>query len=463
MKLKNSLLSKYLLIIFLAIVIMPLSSIIISIVFYSPLAGIEDDRPEIYRDTAEIEKNWHEEAKKLDNASYEEINKRLSKLKERYSEASMFWVDEAGRTQKKLPDTIAIPRNWTPSYSIDFLKKNRGYDADPFTVVALIGEQKNKGFMVIQVPRSMLISPIEKVRDRYDFLMMTGVLVILVLFVFISWVFFYKIRKRLLCLQTAMSKPAANGIPAPLDVKKQDEIGQLEESFNAMIHQLEESRKREKEEEDLRRHLIANLSHDLRTPLTTIRGHAYRLNKEPLSEKGRQSLGIVDQKIDYLGQLIENLLSYTLLSARKYSFHPKTTNIVPLMKKSFAAWYPTFENEGFEIVLEISDQTIYWDVDFQWFQRILDNFFQNILRHAKSGKYVAVRIEQSDGRSVIAIEDKGPGMGGKSNARGAGIGLSIVSLMLKEMNIKWEINSTDLGTQICLFFPGDLGAANTFS
>lgn len=219
MKLKNSLLSKYLLIIFLAIVIMPISSILISIIFYSPLVGIEDDRPEVYRDRTEIEKNWHEEAKKLGNASNEEINDRLSKLKERYSEASLFWVDETGQTQKKLPDTIEIPQSWTSSYSIDFLKKNRGYDADPFTVVALIGEQTNKGFMVIQVPRSLVISPIEKIRDLYDFLMMAGVLIILVLFVFISWVFFYKIRKRLLCLQTAMSKPAANGIPVPLDVK----------------------------------------------------------------------------------------------------------------------------------------------------------------------------------------------------------------------------------------------------
>ena len=257
-----------------------------------------------------------------------------------------------------------------------------------------------------------------------------------------------------------MSKPAANGIPVPLDVKKQDEIGQLEESFNRMVHQLEESRKREKEEEELRRQLIANLSHDLRTPLTTIRGHAYRLNKEPLSEKGRQSLEIVDQKVEYLGQLTENLLSYTLLSAGKYPFHPKKSNVIQLMKKSCAAWYPVFENEGFEIELEIPDNAIYWDVDVQWFERILDNLFQNILRHANMGKWISVRVEISHGQSVMIIEDKGLGMGRESTEKGAGIGLSIVSLMLKEMKIKWEIDSTEQGTQIRLFFPGDSGAVN---
>ncbi|MFC3885187.1 histidine kinase dimerization/phospho-acceptor domain-containing protein [Bacillus songklensis] len=452
MKLKNSLLSKYLLIILIATMIMPMSFPIISILFYMPLGGLDNDTPDIYQNGTHLEKRWHEEAAKLGKASDEEINQKLNELKKEYSKASMFWVDETGKTQKKLPEDLTIPQNWTVSYSIDFIKKNRGYDADPFTVVAFIGEQKNEGFMVIQVPRSLMASKTEMIREQYDYVMALAVLFILVLFVFVSWVFFYKVRKRLLRLQEAMSKPGANGIPIPLEVEKEDEIGQLVKSFNQMVHQLEMSRKREKEEEDLRRHLIANLSHDLRTPLTTIRGHAYLLNKEPLSEKGKQSLELIDQKINYLGQLIENLLSYTLLSAGKYPFHPKKADIVQLVKKSFAAWYPVFENEGFDIVLGIPDKGMYWQVDTEWFDRILDNFFQNILRHAKSGKYVSIRMEQSDGQSTIVIEDRGPGMGGKSNEKGAGIGLSIVSLMLKEMKIKWEINSMNDGTRISLFF-----------
>ena len=54
-----------------------------------------------------------------------------------------------------------------------------------------------------------------------------------------------------------------------------------------MIQELETSRKREIEEEELRKELIANLSHDLRTPLTTIRAHAYRLKKNHLAQKAR--------------------------------------------------------------------------------------------------------------------------------------------------------------------------------
>ena len=68
-----------------------------------------------------------------------------------------------------------------------------------------------------------------------------------------------------------------------------------------MVQELETSRKREMEEEELRKELIANLSHDLRTPLTTIRAHAYRLKKEPLSTKGQESLDFIDEKDELYG------------------------------------------------------------------------------------------------------------------------------------------------------------------
>lgn len=68
-------------------------------------------------------------------------------------------------------------------------------------------------------------------------------------------------------MQEVMATPEANGIPTTIEVSKQDEIGRLEHSFNRMVQELEMSRIREMEEEELRKELIANLSHDLRTPL----------------------------------------------------------------------------------------------------------------------------------------------------------------------------------------------------
>lgn len=444
MKLKNSLLTQYLLIILLAIMILPISFFFSTVSFFSYFS--EDKNMNKYQNGTDLEKMWLDEARSLAGASEEQINEKLIFLQSQYTEASMYWVDENGQTKFKLPENLVVPSSWSPSHTIDFMKKSRGLYVDPFTVVALIGEQKNEGFMVLHVPRSAMAPTGERLQEKYGYLIFVAVLAVLALFIFISWIFFYKIRKRLLRLQKAMYKPEGNGIPDPITVDKKDEIGQLELSFNDMIAQLESSRQREKEEETLRRELIANLSHDLRTPLTTIRGHAYSLNKEPLSERGKESLILIDTKVNYLSQLIENLLSYTLLTSGKYPYNPQKTDIVRLVKTSFAAWYPVFENLGFQMDIDFPDKTFYWEIDSQWMERVLDNFYQNINRHAKDGKYISVKVDVE--RQQIIIEDHGPGMSGASTGKGAGIGLSIVSLMLKDMKLEWKIATSTDGTII---------------
>ncbi len=444
MKLKNSLLNQYLLIILFAIMILPSSFFIITIVFYSSLPM--DEKPNKYQNGTDLEAMWHKEAQSLAGATDVQINEKLQEIRKEYDKASLFWVDELGKTRLKLPEDLSVLDSWWPTETIDFMKKNRGEKVDPFTVVALIGEDKNEGFMVMQVPRSAMMPTGRLLQDRYSYLIILAVVAILAIFIFISWIFFYKIRKRLLRLRQAMSSPAENGIPDPISVEKKDEIGQLEGSFNEMIHQLESSRQRELEEETLRRQLIANLSHDLRTPLTTIRGHAYSLKKEPLSDQGKESLDLIDNKIGYLSQLIENLLSYTLLTAGKYPYDPKRVDIVRLVKTSFAAWYPVFEHLQFEMSIDFPERTFYWEIDSQWLERVLDNFYQNVHRHAKEGKYIGVRADTE--LEQIMIEDRGSGMSGESAGKGAGIGLSIVSRMLKDMGLEWIAETGETGTII---------------
>ncbi|WP_276354756.1 HAMP domain-containing sensor histidine kinase [Cohnella caldifontis] len=269
-------------------------------------------------------------------------------------------------------------------------------------------------------------------------------------FIAVSWIFFYRLRKRLVRLQEAMAVSSeGSGLPKPVSVRtdRLDEIGRLEASFNRMIRQLEDSRRREQEEESLRRRLIANLSHDLRTPLTAIRGHAARLRKEPLSPEGRGSLEAMDLTITHAGDLIDDLLSYTLLTSGKYPYRPEPTDLVRLVRSAAAAWYPAFESAGFRIEAELPEESgLVWEVDPQWMRRVLDNLFQNIHRHARDGRYIGIAVNVE--REELAIEDNGPGLGGPSEDRGAGIGLSIALYMLKEMKLQALFESGENGTTV---------------
>jgi two-component system, OmpR family, sensor histidine kinase BaeS len=275
---------------------------------------------------------------------------------------------------------------------------------------------------------------------------------IMVAFVVMSWLFFLRLRKRLTRLQEVMSFSANhNSFLKPISVQmdRMDEIDQLGSSFNWMIQQLEDSRKREYEEELLRHRLIANLSHDLRTPLTILRGHITRLNKESMSLEGQNSLTEINHTITRVGDLMDDLLSYTLLTSGKHPFGPVSTDIVRLVRASVAAWYPVFEEKEIQLDVDLpAEETFYWEADPKWMTRVLDNLFQNILRHAAEGKYANIVVDVE--KEQIIVADRGPGMDNSSYESGAGIGLSTSNYMLKKMKLKADFTSNENGTRVAI-------------
>lgn len=275
---------------------------------------------------------------------------------------------------------------------------------------------------------------------------------IIVAFVTLSWMFFFRLRKRLTDLQEVMSFSANNNsFPKPISVQmdRMDEIDQLGSSYNWMIQQLEDSRKREHEEELLRHRLIANLSHDLRTPLTILRGHVTRLNKELVSPEGQNSLTEMNHTITRVGDLMDDLLSYTLLTSGKHPFEPASTDIGRLVRASVAAWYAVFEEQEFQLDVDLpAEETFYWEADPKWMTRVLDNLFQNILRHAAEGKYANIVVDVE--KELIIVADRGPGMDNSSYERGAEIGLSTSNYMLKKMKLKADFTSNENGTRVVI-------------
>ncbi|KYG37510.1 hypothetical protein AZF08_23730 [Bacillus gaemokensis] len=392
----------------------------------------------------EIEEEWRNRAKTLQEKNAEEIERNFQVIREKYPESSMFWVDSQGKTSFQIPEKQNIPERWSVSDAVTFMK--RSFEGDPFTVVSYIGTEKQGAFIVFQIPRKYLNAPIVQIRERYEIVFEFVIISCFVIFIVCSILFFLKIRKRLLKLQKAMELPQDQTLPSQIQISKQDEIGLLEESFNRMVGALKQSRKKEEEEEQFRRKLIADLSHDLRTPLTTMRAQIDSLKEEVISVKGQKTIVRMDGKINYLAELIENLLSYSLITAKKYPYHPEKTDMTRLTRKLVASWYDILDEQGFKVDIVIPEKPLFWTVDANWFQRIIDNVIQNVVRHASDGKFIGVYMNHEEG--TIAVVDHGSGFqNDHSSNKGAGIGLSIIAVMAKEMSIDWSIESDDTGAK----------------
>ncbi|HET7578993.1 MAG TPA: HAMP domain-containing sensor histidine kinase [Bacillales bacterium] len=451
----RSLLKKYFVLIIIGLILLPVSFIIVQL-FYYAAANQFAQEPAVHYKSQVLEKRWHRAAKKLKAGQPSAINKTLKQFRKKHPQSSVFWVDGTGKTRLELPYQKELPEKWGPFDSITFMKKSIG--GDPFTVVAFISGNKRSGFMVFEMPRKYLNSTLVQFTRQYGRPLFFGglslIIAIFLAFMFVSYLFFNRIRKRLIRLQGAMNLSEEKAVPKPVAISKKDEIGDLEQSFNEMVKAVNESRRKEQEEESLRRQLIANLSHDLRTPLTALRGQIYALKEAVPEEKMQNILESADGKIHFMDELMDNLLSYTLLSSHKYPYHPEKMELVRTLRHLLAHWYETLEAEDFEIDISLPEHAMYCNLDPNWFRRMLDNVIQNVVRHASSGRYIGVRLTSDSRYHKLIISDKGPGFEeADPHSKGTGIGLSILSMMARNMNIHWDIESSGNGSRLIFWIP----------
>ena len=108
----------------------------------------------------------------------------------------MFWVNGDGRLVTQLDVKEKLPSEWTPAYTAKFLKDR--YGGDPYTVVAFIGENEQNGFIVFEIPRSVVNTPSGKVYEQYGAILFFGTIFVILLFITVSFLFFRGISKRLL-------------------------------------------------------------------------------------------------------------------------------------------------------------------------------------------------------------------------------------------------------------------------
>lgn len=451
-KKSRSLLRQYILIIVIAVILFPVSMPVASVGFYTLIDWLGKPSPAHY-DYQVLEEKWHRVGDELEEADKGEINDALLAFQKDHPQSSVYWVDGQGETQETFHVQEPVPSNWDTGETVQFMKES--YYGDPFTIVAFIGEGHENGFMVFQIPRKYIQAVVSRYHEEYGLTFVTvGMAVIYGIFLLVSLLFFIRIRKRIVHLQQAMGNRDPLSIPEPVEVGKRDEIGLLKNSFNEMIDQLKASRQKEQEEERLRRELIANLSHDLRTPLTSLRGQIYALKREVDTDKGNEAIELADEKITYLGELIDNLLSYSLLSSNKYPSQKERVEIVRITRKFIAMWYDTLEREGIQVDSSLPEERDHIYVDPNWLQRIFDNVMQNVIRHAASGQYIGIFLNKNLNTYTLSIQDHGPGLSPKlDSSKGAGIGLTIISLMAEEMNIDWKIQTNDQGTLVQFVIP----------
>lgn len=225
---------------------------------------------------------------------------------------------------------------------------------------------------------------------------------------------------------------------------------------------LHEATKVESEKERMRANLLRAVSHDLRTPLTTIYGSATTLaeNGQTMSEAQKSDIisGIKEDS-EWLIRMVENLLSITKIDGGKIDIIKTPTVLEELIDSVVLKLKKRYPDQ--EVDIEIPDEMVLVPMDAILIEQVLVNILENAVQHAKGMTMLSLRVFVIGSQAIFEIKDNGSGIpnerldtifngyytseeSGDSKKRNAGIGLSVCATIIKAHggSIKAENNKT---------------------
>lgn len=199
--------------------------------------------------------------------------------------------------------------------------------------------------------------------------------------------------------------------PAP--ERPRDEIDALGRTFNIMADKIDAQLEELKANDTKRRELIANVSHDLRTPLTSLQGYleTLTLKQDSLTEEERQRyLEIVTGHSQRLGQLVTELFELAKLDSVETLLHIEPFSLAELAQDVIQKYQLTAEQKGIALDANFGDglPSAYGDIGL--IQRVLENLIDNAIRYTSAGGSITIELASSQDNIAVKIIDTGCGI-----------------------------------------------------
>lgn len=198
------------------------------------------------------------------------------------------------------------------------------------------------------------------------------------------------------------------GFGKTIEVIGQDELAQLCESINTMSIELRKKIDRENIIEKNKNELITGVSHDLRTPLTSIIGYIDLIKNNGYinEEKSREYMNIIDDKAKNLNKLINELFEYTKLSSHDIKLNYSKVEIGSLLQQLVGEYTHILNKQGLEVYTEIDDTDIFVNIDVEKIVRVLENLLTNAKKYSVDNSTVVIKLFKEDKYVVIAISNE---------------------------------------------------------
>ncbi len=273
-----------------------------------------------------------------------------------------------------------------------------------FSVADLVNDA---GYLYVILGSSLYETARSEIEDAYvRAALRRGVLVTLPFVAIVGLVAFFLLTVRLQRLTTVVRAFGSGSFDARAPTGSRDEVGTLARSFNTMADTIEAN-------DTERRDLVANISHDIRTPLAAIRGYTETLLEKGAAvgpEERRRYLETTLGSIDAVSSLVDDLFELSRLEAPDHSLTVEEFSLAELCQDVVMQLSSLAGQKGVTLVLAEPDNLVHVHGDIKMIERVLSNLIDNAIRYAPQGTAVDVQIDRVPGFAGVSVGDGGPGI-----------------------------------------------------
>jgi len=272
-----------------------------------------------------------------------------------------------------------------------------------------------------------------------------------------------------------MTAPSFHGLKLYLRYKDrsiEDEVHRLELAKNTLIGFIDlmllaglylvyVNVRREVHLSRLKSDFVANVSHELKTPLALIRlfAETLELGRVQTEEKARQYYRVINKESQRLTQLINNILDFSRIEADRKEYRFAPTDVARIVEEVLEAYRFPIEQQNFTLEVEVAEDLPEIEVDAEAISQALINLVNNALKYSREERYIRLRVRREGERILISVTDRGIGVAKADQkkifekfyraensllheTKGSGLGLALVQHIMDAHGGTVEVEST---------------------
>jgi two-component system sensor histidine kinase BaeS len=295
----------------------------------------------------------------------------------------------------------------------------------------------------------------------------------------VAMVIFYPARRRLRALEYAAQRLGGGDLAARAPHRGGDEIARVAAAFNRMAGELQTRDAALRTSDTLRRQMMADVSHELKTPLTAMRGYIETLRMPEVvldADRRDRYFETIDRETRRLERIVKDLLDLARYEHGSVTLHRRLFDIERLFQNVAGRHERDAQTKGVAIRILVdahADQVV---ADPDRIEQAIENLVGNALRHTPAGGTVTLRATQADVAATLSVSDTGPGiapehlphvferfykvdMARAAESTGSGLGLSITKAIIERHGGTIRVTSQPGETTFAVVLPQPAGAA----